>query len=156
MSKQRNDRDRKDLKEHGFIASVSGVCENWWFKGLANEVHTPRVRFSNAHVKPDFTIEKSLTRSWRGDAPKLAVPRFEKHDLVRQGWIAISLTIQQPELVSDRKIPVLYYPFRKDEICYGDERAARKIAKTIRSSTDTVLRATLLTYPMISSLANRI
>jgi len=49
-----------------------------------------------------------------------------------------SLTIQQPDLICDREVPVLCYPFRQDEFFCGDECTARKIANTTRSSMSTV------------------
>jgi len=68
----------------------------------------------------------------------------------------IPLTIQKPDLVCDRQVPVLYHPFRQDELYYRGERTARKIANTIASSTSVVRKAALPTYPMISSPAKRI
>ena len=43
----------------------------------------------------------------------------------------IPLTIQKPELIPHRQIPVLHYPFRTEELCWGGEHTARKIANTI-------------------------
>ena len=47
-------------------------------------------------------------------------------------------TIQQPDLIYDRKVPVLRHHFRQDEVYYGGERTTRKIANTVTLSMSAV------------------
>jgi hypothetical protein len=63
------------------------------------------------------------------------------------GWIAIPLTIQPPELISHRKIPVLYYPFRKGELCCRGELTTMKIANTTTSSINRILASNSARIP---------
>jgi len=120
---------------------VTGGCETWWFDGRKKDAHTTRVRFSNARVKPDLLIE-NITYPLVEGRTKTHCTGVEKSWSRMERWrIAIPLTIQQPNLVSDRQVPVLCRPFRKDEVCYGAERTARKIANTIRLSTGAARQA---------------
>ena len=98
-----------------------------------------------------------LTRWWNA-VLKPAVPELAKFDLVWRGSIAIALTIQRPDLISYRQIPVLHYPLRKElEVgCWKGKRTARKMAKTMTSSMNGVQHAILHTYPTISSPAKHI
>ena len=67
-----------------------------------------------------------------------------------------ALTNQHPELVSKRQVPVLYHFFRKEGLCCRSERTARKIANTIKSSTNDIQQVIPPAYPMISYHAKRI
>ena len=61
--------------------------------------------------RAEFPIETMLTRLWNV-VLKLAAPGLAKGDLPWQGWIVGPLTIQQPDLISDRQVPVLHCRFR--------------------------------------------
>ena len=47
LSEKRKDRDNEDLKEYGFVASVTGTCQTRWLEGLTNDACTTRACFSN-------------------------------------------------------------------------------------------------------------
>jgi hypothetical protein len=100
-------------------------------------------------------IKISLTRWWNV-VLKHTAPGLADHELVRQGWVAIPLTIQIPEVISYRKVPILRYPLRKEELCCGGGRTTRKITNTITSLASAVRQATPHAYPMISSRAKHI
>jgi hypothetical protein len=68
----------------------------------------------------------------------------------------IPLTIQKPDLISYLKVPVLRYPFRKEELYFGGERTTRKIPTTITSLRNSPRRAILCAYPMIWTRTKRI
>ena len=69
----------------------------------------------------------------------------------------IPLTVQHPELIPYRQIPVLHHPFRKEVLCCGSGHTARKIANTITSSMNVVRQVVPPgTHPMISSRTKHI
>jgi hypothetical protein len=72
------------------------------------------------------------------------------------GWVAVSLTVQPPELIYHRKVPVLRHPFRKEDLGCRGERTVMKIANTITPSVNAVRQVILPTDLMISSRAKRI
>jgi hypothetical protein len=114
--------------------------------------HTARARFSDIRFNSNSPIKCCL--------PVCGMlrynPLYRGWHLEWQGWILILLTIQPPDLKSHRKVPVLCCPFRKEEVCCGGERTARKIANTTTSSINGAQRVIIPAHPMISSRAKRI
>ena len=155
MSEERSPHECDDRNECCFVASATDMCEIWQFKRLLNYAHTPGIRFSNMHFEPNSSVTIFLTRC-ENVGPSPTAPGLLKVEFMCWGEIMIPLTKKRPELVSNRQVPVLYYPFRKEEPYCRDGHTARKIAKTAASSMNAVQQVTFSAYPMIFPRAKHI
>jgi hypothetical protein len=86
-------------------------------------------------------IETSLTRWWNVVLNSLY---RGLQTMTRKGGVgSISLTIQIPDLISYRQVPVLLYPFRKEALCCGgrgtyheEDRKHYDIVNECRTASD--------------------
>ena len=111
MSEERGDRHHGELKDHGPIASVTDTCQTWLLEGLTNDAHTTSVHFSNARTEPNVPIENITYLSVDHCC---TVTYCTEVGNPWQRWVVTPLTVQQRDLISDRQVFVLHYPFRQD------------------------------------------
>ena len=114
---------------------------------LSNYAHTAGTRFINVHSKPNSSITVSSPVVKMLDHHPLHQGCKGRIYISGGGGVVIRLTSKRPQLVSNRQVSVLYYPFRKGELCRRDGHTARKTTKTIASLMNAVQQVTFPCVP---------
>ena len=141
LSEKRGPNEREDGKKCGFIASVTGTCEIWWFDGLSDEGHTPRTCLVSKSVIPNSLVVNIAYRthiSWT--ITRCKCDRVGKV-LFHTTGEDCDPTHSTPRTDIQMAGTCSMLLFRKRELCYRGGRTTRKSTNTVTSSTNEIGRA---------------